>query len=61
LHRIDASAGFCGAPALVRAAARLRSVLGEGTQWPRDAVATFLSACANVRRALEAASAAAPR
>jgi CheY-like chemotaxis protein/HPt (histidine-containing phosphotransfer) domain-containing protein len=55
LHRIDASAGFCGAPALVRAAARLRSVLDSGTGWPRDAAAEFLGACATVRDALASA------
>jgi CheY-like chemotaxis protein/HPt (histidine-containing phosphotransfer) domain-containing protein len=52
LHRIDASAGFCGAPALVRAAARLRSALDGGTDWPHDAIAAFLADCASVRDAL---------
>jgi CheY-like chemotaxis protein/HPt (histidine-containing phosphotransfer) domain-containing protein len=43
LHRLDASAGFCGVPALVAASARLRARLGEA-QWPSPAVADFLAA-----------------
>jgi len=51
LHRLDASAGFCGAPALQTAIARLRATL-DGAGWPSDAVDDFLAACARVREAL---------
>jgi HPt (histidine-containing phosphotransfer) domain-containing protein len=43
LHRLDASAGFCGVPALIAAAARLRSLL-DGPTWPTKGVADFLAA-----------------
>lgn len=52
LHRLDASAGFCGTPALQAAIARLRARL-DATSWPHDAIAPFLGACARVRAALE--------
>jgi len=52
LHRLDASAGFCGTPALVRAGARLRSALANDASWPNAAAAEFLAACADVRAAL---------
>jgi CheY-like chemotaxis protein/HPt (histidine-containing phosphotransfer) domain-containing protein len=52
LHRLDASAGFCGAPALVGAGAKLRSALDAANEWPHAAVKDFLVACANVRAAL---------
>jgi HPt (histidine-containing phosphotransfer) domain-containing protein len=42
LHRLDASAGFCGAPAVVRAAAMLRQLL-DGEAWPERGVADFLA------------------
>jgi CheY-like chemotaxis protein len=48
LHRLDASAGFCGAPAVVQATARLRTAVA-GTPWPPGAVAAFLAVCARVR------------
>lgn len=51
LHRLDASAGFCGAPALQTAIARLRATL-DGAGWPSDAIGDFLAACARVREAL---------
>jgi CheY-like chemotaxis protein len=44
LHRLDASAGFCGAPALVSAGARLRDAL-EATEWPEREIARFLDTC----------------
>ena len=47
LHRLDASAGFCGAPGLQVAIAQLRTVLG-GERWPREAVDDFLVVCARV-------------
>jgi CheY-like chemotaxis protein len=61
LHRLDASAGFCGAPALGAAGAHLRAVLDDGAAWPSDAIATFLAACSKVRDALIAAGIAAAR
>ncbi|HEY0180958.1 MAG TPA: response regulator [Dokdonella sp.] len=51
LHRLDASAGFCGAPALLRANARLRAALAAA-EWPHRAVAEWLAACARVRALL---------
>jgi len=53
LHRLDASAGFCGTPALRAAIARLRAAL-DGDHWPRDAIDGFLATCASVREALRA-------
>lgn len=52
LHRLDASAGFCGTPVLVRAGAKLRSALDAGDGWPHAAAKDFLAACANVRTTL---------
>ena len=52
LHRLDASAGFCGAPALGHAAARLRAALDADDGWPTDSAADFLAACAGVRTML---------
>lgn len=52
LHRLDASAGFCGAPGLAQAGARLRSALDVQNRWPDDAAADFLAACADVRARL---------
>jgi CheY-like chemotaxis protein len=53
LHRLDASAGFCGAPALARAGAKLRAALAAPA-WPETAIADFLAACAEVRARLAA-------
>jgi HPt (histidine-containing phosphotransfer) domain-containing protein len=53
LHRLDASAGFCGAPAVVQATAWLRTAVA-GTPWPPAAVAAFLAVCARVRTELDA-------
>ncbi|MET0225886.1 MAG: response regulator [Dokdonella sp.] len=53
LHRLDASAGFCGATALRRAASVLRAALEEST-WPGTTVAEFLRICAHVRAQLVA-------
>ena len=55
LHRLDASAGFCGAPALASAGAALRAAIEDDTV-PPDAVAVFLTACADVRAALAGAA-----
>lgn len=51
LHRLDASAGFCGVPALIAAAARLRSLL-DGTTWPTEGIADFLAAGERARTRL---------
>ncbi|MBA8886062.1 CheY-like chemotaxis protein/HPt (histidine-containing phosphotransfer) domain-containing protein [Dokdonella fugitiva] len=53
LHRLDASAGFCGVPALVAASARLRNLL-DGAAWPAQGVADFLAAGERARRRLSA-------
>jgi CheY-like chemotaxis protein/HPt (histidine-containing phosphotransfer) domain-containing protein len=54
LHRLDASAGFCGAPALARAGASLRTALDAQAAWPHAACEEFLAACAGVRTQLAA-------
>jgi CheY-like chemotaxis protein/HPt (histidine-containing phosphotransfer) domain-containing protein len=51
LHRLDASAGFCGVPALVAASARLRGLL-DGVAWPAQGVADFLAGGERARRRL---------
>ena len=51
LHRLDASAGFCGVPALVKAAAALRDALEE-PGWPHTAVSRFVAVCARARAQL---------
>ena len=51
LHRLEASAGFCGAPALTRAITGVRSAL-EGVQWPIAAVATLLEVSERTRQRL---------
>lgn len=52
LHRLDASAGFCGTPALSRAGATLRAALDAEDAWPAAAIVDFLAACAAVRAQL---------
>lgn len=52
LHRLDASAGFCGAVRLARAAQELRRALDEETGWPDAAIDAFLARSAEVRREL---------
>jgi len=52
LHRLDASAGFCGTPALARANAILRATVDAQNVWPKAAIADFLAACAAVRAKL---------
>jgi len=56
LHRLDASAGFCGAPALTRACATLRGALDANADWPHAAASAFLAACADVRAGLAKAT-----
>lgn len=54
LHRLDASAGFCGVPALVVAGARLRNALvGE---WPHTEVEQFLITCHAMRERMASAA-----
>ncbi|MGA8277584.1 MAG: response regulator [Rhodanobacteraceae bacterium] len=45
LHRLDASAGFCGAGALTRAIEALRATVTSQQTWPDQAVAGFLRSC----------------
>lgn len=52
LHRLDASAGFCGVPMLARAASMLRVAL-DGRTWPAAALTRFLQTCDSVRMLLE--------
>ena len=54
LHRLDASAGFCGAPGLARAGAALRSALDAQSTWPQASAAEFLAVCAEIRALLAA-------
>lgn len=56
LHRLDASAGFCGAPTLQAAISRLRRSL-DGAHWPAGPLDGFLATCARVRDALGASGA----
>ncbi len=57
LHRLDASAGFCGVPALVAAGLRMRNALVNG--WLDADIARFLATCHAVReRLVQTASAA---
>lgn len=49
LHRLDASAGFCGASGLADAVARLRTALVDSSAWPHAATTEFLAACASLR------------
>lgn len=51
LHRLDASAGFCGAPALSAAGSRLRVALAAA-EWPQSEIAQFLRLCSRVRMLL---------
>ena len=51
LHRLEASAGFCGAPTLTRAIAAVRTAL-ESPLWPTAAVATLLEVSERTRQRL---------
>jgi hypothetical protein len=51
LHRLEASAGFCGAPALARAISTVRASL-DGTQWPAASVTTLLEVSERTRQRL---------
>ena len=52
LHRLDASAGFCGAPMLALAIKTLRTQLNVESPWPTKAIADFLRSCMETRAAL---------
>ncbi|MEZ5462188.1 response regulator [Dokdonella sp.] len=52
LHKLDASAGFCGAIKLAGAVRTLRDVLDEEKGWPNDAVDRFLAISAETRDSL---------
>lgn len=51
LHRLDASAGFCGASVLANAGSRLRAALDAPT-WPEQAIHRFLETCERTRALL---------
>ena len=53
LHRLDASAGFCGAPALSQAVTVLRKQIEADTVWPHAALADLLATCMETRKALD--------
>lgn len=52
LHRLDASAGFCGTPGLARAVQRLRAQLDQTSPWPDLAMAEFLQTATSTLQAL---------
>lgn len=53
LHRLEASAGFCGASALALAIGRLRDSLDRDSAWPGAAVSDLLQVSAQTRLALD--------
>ncbi|MGA9421411.1 MAG: response regulator [Rhodanobacteraceae bacterium] len=53
LHRLDASAGFCGAGALTRAIEALRAVTTTRKTWPNREIACFLRCCDRVAGELQ--------
>lgn len=55
LHRLDASAGICGAPPLRDAIARVRSAL-EGSHWPGPEIAALVDTALRLRGALLASA-----
>lgn len=56
LHRLDASAGFCGALALARASAALRATLDVGGREADTALERLIDAATRTARVLERAS-----
>ena len=56
LHRLQASAGFCGTPGLMTAATRLRGELARANVWDDAAVGQFMEHCRAVHKALQALS-----
>jgi CheY-like chemotaxis protein/HPt (histidine-containing phosphotransfer) domain-containing protein len=53
LHRLDASAGFCGAAFLSQAIGELRRELNSNPCWPVAALARLVAACMRTRLALD--------
>lgn len=53
LHRLEASAGFCGVPGLTGAIAALHKALDAGTGWPDDGLAEFRAYCSAIGRLLD--------
>jgi CheY-like chemotaxis protein/HPt (histidine-containing phosphotransfer) domain-containing protein len=53
LHRLDASAGFCGAPLVSQAIGELRRALDADSRWPVAAMAGLASVCMETRLALD--------
>lgn len=54
LHRLLASAGFCGATKLGQACTLVRVALESGSEWPRSALERLLEAAAHTRTQIEA-------
>ena len=52
LHRLDASAGFCGAPRLTDAIKNVRVALDATSTWPSNATTQLLGICAKTRALL---------
>jgi CheY-like chemotaxis protein/HPt (histidine-containing phosphotransfer) domain-containing protein len=52
LHRLDASAGFCGATVLSQAIGELRRALDTDSRWPVAALARLAGVCMRTRIAL---------
>lgn len=52
LHRLAASAGFCGVPALTTAIDSLQGALEADPDWPETALAEFRACCAAINRLL---------
>ncbi len=52
LHRLEASAGFCGTPDLRAAIAKLRAALPHNHEWPDGPLTNFLDMCERVRTLL---------
>jgi CheY-like chemotaxis protein/HPt (histidine-containing phosphotransfer) domain-containing protein len=52
LHRLAASAGFCGVPALTAAIDGLQRALEVGENWPETALDEFRACCAAINRLL---------
>jgi CheY-like chemotaxis protein len=53
LHRLDASAGFCGAPVLGQAIAEVRHALEADSRWPVTALARLVAVSMRTRIALD--------
>ncbi|HUD43260.1 MAG TPA: response regulator [Dokdonella sp.] len=52
LHRLAASAGFCGVPALTSAIDGVQQALDAGQDWPETAIGEFRACCAAINRLL---------